>query len=98
GCDACAARAGTCRAGIARGLGGPRACRSGVVGRSDPRRVHQGGKKGMTAHHGQPAAAAPRTRPPNQVLLLLREEWSLLVSLPTTVLFLVFGPSWLADL
>jgi len=29
---------------------------------------------------------------------LLRQEWSLLASIATTVLFLLFGATWLADL
>jgi Ca2+:H+ antiporter len=53
----------------------------------------------MTAPHSEPTvAAAPPARRLDGALPLLRREWSLLLSLPTTVLFLVFGPSWLADL
>jgi Ca2+:H+ antiporter len=33
-----------------------------------------------------------------QLILMLRTEWPLLVSIATTVLFLVFGNGWLADL
>ena len=32
------------------------------------------------------------------LILLVRTEWPLLVSIATTVLFLVFGKMWLADL
>ena len=46
----------------------------------------------------QAAPVRPPARARNLALGLLRREWSLLVSLITTGLFLGFGPSWLADL
>jgi Ca2+:H+ antiporter len=53
----------------------------------------------MTESRSQRAAPAPSpARRSSRVLLLLRREWSLLVSLTTTGLFLCFGRYWLADL
>lgn len=38
------------------------------------------------------------TQRTSQIISIWRSEWPLLVSIATTVLFLVFGKGWLADL